>query len=147
MYNKILYTLLMVLLIGCSSCNNGNTASKCSKSIIGFVTDTLSIDHISNKNISISVQNENVMLFNGGKENSISLSLLDVIRKCKDRNETALRALKNNNVLQIKVVVENEIDTAYNYNISPYYDEDAIFSISGSMCCKIYSSIDSVSCI
>ena len=103
----------MVLLIGCSSCNNGNTASKCSKSIIGFATDTLSIDHISNKNISISVQNENVMLFNGGKENSISLSLLDIIRKCKDKNETALRALKNNNVLQIKVVVENEIDTAY----------------------------------
>ena len=131
MYNKILYTLLMVLLIGCSSCNNGNTASKCSKSIIGFATDTLSIDHISNKNISISVQNENVMLFNGGKENSISLSLLDIIRKCKDKNETALRALKNNNVLQIKVVVENEIDTAYNYNISPYYEEDAIFSILG----------------
>lgn len=120
-----------MLLICCSSCNNGNTASRHPKSVIGFTTDTLSIDNISNKNISISVQNENVISMIGCKENAISLSLLDVIRKCKDKNEIALRALKNNNALQIKVVVENEIDTVYNYNISPYYDEDAIFSISG----------------
>ena len=49
----------------------------------------------------------------------------------KDKNEAALLALKNNNILQIKVVVENEIDTVYNYNISPYYNEDVVFSISG----------------
>ena len=121
----------MMLLVCCSSCNNGNTASKALKSIVKFTTDTLSIDNIFDKSISISVQDENVILFNKCKENSISLLLLDVIRKCKDKNETALRALGNNNSLQIKVVVENEIDTAYNYKISPYYDEDAIFSISG----------------
>lgn len=120
-----------MLLICCSSCNNGNTASRHPKSVIGFTTDTLSIDNISNKNISISVQKEKVISMVGCKENAISLSLLDVIRKCKDKNEIALQALKNNNALQIKVVVENEIDTVYNYNISPYYDEDAIFSISG----------------
>lgn len=121
----------MMSLVCCSSCNKGNTASRHPKSVIGFTTDTLSLDNISNKNISISVQNENVISMVGCRENSISLSLLDVIRKCKDKNEIALRALKNNNALQIKVVVENEIDTVYNYNISPYYDEDAIFSISG----------------
>lgn len=131
MSNKNLYVLLMMLLICCSSCNNGNTASRHPKSVIGFTTDTLSIDNISNKNISISVQKEKVISMVGCKENAISLSLLDVIRKCKDKNEIALQALKNNNALQIKVVVENEIDTVYNYNISPYYDEDAIFSISG----------------
>lgn len=120
-----------MLLICCSSCNNGNTASRHPKSVIRFTTDTLSIDNISNKNISISVQKEKVISMVGCKENAISLSLLDVIRKCKDKNEIALQALKNNNALQIKVVVENEIDTVYNYNISPYYDEDAIFSISG----------------
>lgn len=120
-----------MLLICCSSCNNGNTASRYPKSVIGFTTDTLSIDNISNKNISIYVLNENVISMVGCKKNAISLSLLDVIRKCKDKNEIALRALKNNNALQIKVVVENEIDTCYNYNISPYYDEDAIFAISG----------------
>ncbi len=131
MSNKNLYVLLMMLLICCSSCNNGNTASRHPKSVIRFTTDTLSIDNISNKNISISVQKEKVISMVGCKENAISLSLLDVIRKCKDKNEIALQALKNNNALQIKVVVENEIDTVYNYNISPYYDEDAIFSISG----------------
>ena len=131
MSNKILYIFLMILLICYSSCNNGNTASRHPKSVIGFTTDTLSIDNISNKNISISVQNENVISKIECKENTISLSLLDVIRKCKNKNEIALQALKNNNALQIKVVVENEIDTFYNYNISPYYDEDAIFSISG----------------
>lgn len=120
-----------MLLICCSSCNNSNTTSRHPKSVIGFTTDTLSIDNISNKNIFISVQNENVISIAGCKENVISLSLLDVIRKCKDKNEIALRALKNDNALQIKVVVENEIDTVYNYNISPYYDEDAVFSISG----------------
>ena len=131
MSNKILYVLLMMLLICCSSCNNSNTTSRHPRSVIGFTTDTLSIDNISNKNIFISVQNENVISIVGCKENIISLSLLDVIRKCKDKNEIALRALKNDNALQIKVVVENEIDTVYNYNISPYYDEDAVFSISG----------------
>lgn len=131
MSNKILYTFLMLALICCSSCNKGNTAIRHLKSVIGFTTDTLSIDNISNKNISISVQNENVISMVECKENSISLSLLDVIRRCKDKNEIALWALKNNNALQIKVVVENEIDTVYYYNISPYYDEDAIFSISG----------------
>lgn len=131
-----------MLLICCSSCNNGNTASRHPKSVIGFTTDTLSIDNISDKNISISVQNENVISMIGCKENAISLSLLDVIRKCKDKNEIALRALRNNNALQIKVVVENEIDTIYNYNISPYYDEDAIFSISGK-CAPLVSKFSS----
>lgn len=131
MSNKILYVLLIMLLICCSSCNHGNTASRYPKSVIGFTTDTLSINNISNKNISISVQDENVISMVGCKKNAISLSLLDIIRKCKDKNEIALRALKNNNALQIKVVVENEIDTCCNYNISPYYDEDAIFAISG----------------
>lgn len=142
MSNKNLYVLLMMLLICCSSCNNGNTASRHPKSVIGFTTDTLSIDNISDKNISISVQNENVISMIGCKENAISLSLLDVIRKCKDKNEIALRALRNNNALQIKVVVENEIDTIYNYNISPYYDEDAIFSISGK-CAPLVSKFSS----
>lgn len=142
MNNKNLDVLLMMLLICCSSCNNGNTASRHPKSVIGFTTDTLSIDNISNKNISISVQNENVISMIGCKENAISLSLLDVIRKCKDKNEIALRALKNNNALQIKVVVENEIDTVYNYNISPYYDEDAKFSISGK-CAPLVSKFSS----
>lgn len=50
MYNNVLYTSLMILLICCSSCNNGNTASKQSKPTIGFTTDTLSIDNVSNKN-------------------------------------------------------------------------------------------------
>ena len=112
------------------SCNNGNIASKHSMPIVEFLSDTLLIDNVYNKNISISVENENVMTFNG-REKLISISLLDVVRKCKDKCETALRALKNNNVLQIKVVIKNEIDTIYNYNISPIYDEDNAFSISG----------------
>lgn len=110
----------MILLICCSSCNNGNTASKQSKPTIGFTTDTLSIDNVSNKKLSIFVQDEIVMSFDGNQDNSISMPLLDVVRKCKDKNETALYALKNNKTLQIKVVVENELDTIYKYNLSPY---------------------------
>lgn len=121
----------MILLICCSSCNNGNTASKQSKPTIGFTTDTLSIDNVSNKKLSIFVQDEIVMSFDGNQDNSISMPLLDVVRKCKDKNETALYALKNNKTLQIKVVVENELDTIYKYNLSPYYEEDVISSISG----------------
>lgn len=131
MSNNISIILLALLLFCCSSCNNSNTVSRHSKSVVGFTTDTLSIDNISNKNISISVQNENVIAMLGCKENAISLSLLDIIRKCKDKKEMALRALKNNNALQIKVVVENEIDTVYNYNISPYYGKETVFTISG----------------
>lgn len=131
MCNKVFYAFLMVLLIFMSSCNNGNTNKKQSKSIVEFTSDTLSFDNVSNKNISIFVQNENVMSFNRSQKKSISISLLDIARKCTDKNEIALRALKNCNVLQIKVVVENEIDTIYNYDILPYYDEDVSFSISG----------------
>ena len=131
MYNNVLYTSLMILLICCSSCNNGNTASKQSKPTIGFTTDTLSIDNVSNKKLSIFVQDEIVMSFDRNQENSISMPLLDVVRKCKDKNETALCALKNNKALQIKIVVENELDTICNYNLSPYYEEDVISSISG----------------
>lgn len=65
------------------------------------------------------------------KKKSLTISLLDVVRKCKDKNKTALQAFKNKNVLQIKVIVENEIDTTYNYRISPYYEDDVTFSISG----------------
>lgn len=127
MCNKVFYAFLMVLLIFMSSCNNGNTNKKQSKSIVEFTSDTLSFDNVSNKNISIFVQNENVMSFNRSQKKSISISLLDIARKCTDKNEIALRALKNCNVLQIKVVVENEIDTIYNYDILPYYDEDVSF--------------------
>ena len=94
MYNNVLYTSLMILLICCSSCNNGNTASKQSKPTIEFTTDTLSIDNVSNKKLSIFVQDEIVMSFDRNQENSISMPLLDVVRKCKDKNETALCALK-----------------------------------------------------
>lgn len=71
------------------------------------------------------------MSFDRNQENSISMPLLDVVRKCKDKNETALCALKNNKALQIKIVVENELDTICNYNLSPYYEENVISSISG----------------
>lgn len=121
----------MVLLFFLSSCNNGNADKKHSKPSIEFTSDTLSFDNVSNKNISIFVQDENVMSFNKSPQKTISVSLLDLARKCTDKKEIALRALKNSNVLQIKVVVENEIDTIYNYNILPYYDEDIAFSISG----------------
>lgn len=131
MSNNVFYALLMVSLIFLSSCNNGNINKKQSKSIVEFTSDTLSFDNVSNKNISIFIQDENVMSFNKSPQKTISISLLDLARKCTDKKEIALRALKNSNVLQIKVVVENEIDTIYNYNILPYYDEDIAFSISG----------------
>lgn len=129
MRSNILFLLL--ILLSCISCGNNRTKSVGTKSVVRFATDTLSIVNTLNKNISIFVQNENVMSFKDIEKESISMSLLDVARKCKDKNEMALIALKNSNTLEIKVVVDNEIDTTYKYHISPYYDEDGIFSISG----------------
>lgn len=136
MHNKITYTLFLAILVFCcSSChksgNNCNAVSKQSNPIVEFTVDSLSFQNISNKSISISIQNEIVMSFNRCQYDSISVSLLDIVRKCKDKNETALQALKNDNALKIRVFIENEIDTTYNYYLSPYYDEDLMFSISG----------------
>ena len=74
MHNKILYILLLFM-ICLVSCNNGNIASKHSMPIVEFLSDTLLIDNVYNKNISISVENENVMSFNG-REKLISISLM-----------------------------------------------------------------------
>ena len=129
MCSKAPYALLIVLVFF-ASCNNEHTRQ--SQSIVAFTSDSLSFDNILNKDISIFVQDENVMSFNESQNSSISISLLDIARQCKDKNEVALQALKSNNTLQIKVVIENEIDTIYKYNIFPYYDADVAFSISGS---------------
>lgn len=138
MKNNTLYnTFVALLLICCSSCNN--SISKTSNATIRFTADTLSISNVANKNITISVHNENVISYINTQKNSIIFPLLDVIRKCKNKNETALQALKNNNALKIRVVVENEIDTTYSYNIVPYYDEDAVFAISGQ-CAPLIST-------
>lgn len=137
MRNNIFHIFVTLLLICCSSCNNNsisktatnNSLSKISQ--ITFTDDTLSLSNVTNKNVSIFVENTNVFLRTNTKESFITLSFLDLARKCEDINEIAFKALKNYNSLKIKVVVENEIDTTYNYNIVPYYDNDAVFTISG----------------
>lgn len=138
------YSIFLLLLLFCISCGNNRTETVGTKTVVRFTTDTLSIDNTLNKNISIFVQNENVISLKGAKKKSISMPLLDVARKCEDKNEMALIALKNNNMLEIKVVVDNEIDTTYKYQISPYYDEDNIFSISGQ-CAPLISSFSNPS--
>lgn len=94
MYNNILYIFFIALLVCCSSCNNNSTISSDFSSMIRFAKDTLSIDNMSNKDILIFVQGENVMSFTNSQEKSLTISLLDVVRKCKDKNKTAYKLLK-----------------------------------------------------
>ena len=73
--------------MSCISCGNNRIKSVGTKSVVRFAIDTLSIVNTLNKNISIFVQNENVMSFKDTEKESISMSLLDVARKCKNKNE------------------------------------------------------------
>lgn len=80
---------LLIVLVFFASCNNEHTEQP--QSIVAFTSDSLSFDNILNKDISISVQDENVMSFNESQNSSISISLLDIARQCKDKNEVACK--------------------------------------------------------
>lgn len=127
MYNSYIKAFLALTFIWClcSCCNSSLTNNN---STVNFSCDSIKISNTSNKNIAIYVQNENVF---SPKGNSMSYSLLDITRKCKNKRETALSALNNGDSLPIRVVIENELDTVKYYKIQPYFDKVCSSSISG----------------
>lgn len=98
---------------------------------IKFTGDSLKFINIQNKDISLQINDEILLSKQNSKENDISFSVLDIVRKCKDKNETALLAFKNQNTLPINVKIAGQIDTTYSFKIEPFYEGEIFFSISG----------------
>lgn len=129
----------------CSCNNRGKSGSSNipSEPTIMITNDSVIISTTSERecNISINALNENVVSCQINK--TTSYSLLDLARKCKDKNEIALSAVNNNNTILFKIKVGNVIDTLVNYTIEPFY-EDNSFSISGK-CAPLFSKFSNPS--
>ena len=141
------YIIVAFAFIGClCSCNNnsGSSGNSYSKPTIKVTNDSIVIIATSDRehNLSINVQNENVV--SSQINQTTSYSLLDLARKCKDRNEIALAAINNSNTISFKVKVGDVIDTLVNYSIDPYYAEESVFSISGQ-CSPLISKLSNPS--
>lgn len=134
----------MVLLLGCLySCNNNN-GSITNNSISSDPSIMLNKDSVMISiqpggayNLTINVEGESVVT--GQFNKPVSYSFLDLARKCSDKNEIALAAVNNNNLISLRVKVDDAIDTLATYSIEPYFDEESTFSISGQ-CAPLVSA-------
>lgn len=141
------YFITSLAFIGClCSCNNNDGISY-EAPTIKITNDSIVVSTTSDEqyNISINLQNESVV--SGQINKTTSYSLLDLARKCKNKNEVALVAVNNNNNnnnISFSIKVGEVIDTLANYTIEPYYDEDSVFSISGQ-CAPLVSKFSNPS--
>lgn len=146
MFNSKYIIVALTSIICLYSCNNSGKSGSSnipSEPTIMITNDSVIISTTSERecNISINALNENVVSCQINK--TTSYSLLDLARKCKDKNEIALSAVNNNNTILFKIKVGNVIDTLVNYTIEPFY-EDNSFSISGK-CAPLFSKFSNPS--
>lgn len=103
-----------------------------------FVSNTSDVQH----KLTVSILNDNILSEDIGKNKS--LSLLDLAKKCSDKRELALTAVKNANTIPVNIKIDELIDTLVYYTIEPYNEEETSFSISGQ-CAPLVSKLSSAS--
>ena len=130
MFNRKDLLIAFTSIVCLYSCNNTRDGSS-SRPIIKITDDSVMIYTTSRSRciISVNVLDESVLSAQINKPTSYSF--LDLARKCKNRNDLALAAVNNHNIIPFKVKVESAIDTLVNYLIEPYYVKEPTNSISG----------------
>lgn len=131
MNNRNIVSLFVLIFLMCMGCKENTSQSLKSISEIQFTGDSLKFTNIHNKEISLQINNDILLSQQNSKDNDIAISVIDIVRKCKDKNETALLALKNKNTLPVNVKITGEIDTTFFCEIEPFYESERFFSISG----------------
>lgn len=137
------YIALFFLFVFLVSCTGNRDYSQEVPSIT-ITEDSVLISNASDKQyrISVSILNENVLSEEIGKRKS--LSLLELVRKCSDKREVALAAVKSTNKISINIKIAESLDTIIYYKIEPYNEENAEFSITGQ-CAPLVSKLSSTS--
>ena len=125
--------LVLVCLAGLilSSCNNMRIRSAFKdKPIVEVTPDSIFITSTSGSSysVSMSIQDENVVSQQGSR--STSMAILDLVRKCRNKNDLALYALEHQNTIPVNIKIDEEIDTIANYKIAPFFEDETSFSIS-----------------
>lgn len=142
MVNRIYLTLIASILF-LVSCTSNQEKSQEAPSIT-ITKDSVLISNTSDKQykLAICISNENILSEDVVKNKS--LSLLELARKCSDKRELALSAVKNDNKIPINIKLAESIDTLVYYTIEPYNEEETLFSISGQ-CAPLVSKLSSAS--
>lgn len=136
---------LIVFFISCTD-NRENPQKVPSIKVPSIIVteDSVLISNTSDKQykVTVSILNENVLSENIRKKKS--LSLLDLARKCSDKREVALAAVKTANKIPVNIKIADFLDTLVYYTIEPYNEEEAVFSITGQ-CAPLVSKLSSSS--
>ena len=137
------YLALISLLVFLFSCT-GNRGKSQKTPCITITKDSVNISNTSGKQykVSISILNENVLSEYIGKDKS--LSLLELARKCLNKRELALAAVKSDNKIPVNIKIAESLDTLVYYTIEPYNEEEVVFSITGQ-CAPLISKFSSSS--
>ena len=122
--------LVLVCLAGLilSSCNNMRIRSAFKdKPIVEVTPDSIFITSTSGSSysVSMSIQDENVVSQQGSR--STSMAILDLVRKCRNKNDLALYALEHQNTIPVNIKIDEEIDTIANYKIAPFFEDETSF--------------------
>ncbi len=138
--NYLAFVSLIVFLASCT----GNRENSQEVPSITITEDSVLISNPSDKQykIAVSILNENVLSEDIGKKKSFSL--LELARKCSDKREVALSAVKSANKIPVNIKIAESLDTLVYYTIEPYNEEEAVFSITGQ-CAPLVSKLSSSS--
>ena len=136
----IAFVSLIVFLVSCT----GNRENSQEVPSITITEDSVLISNPSDKQykIAVSILNENVLSEDIGKKKSFSL--LELARKCSDKREVALSAVKSANKIPVNIKIAESLDTLVYYTIEPYNEEETVFSITGQ-CAPLVSKLSSSS--
>ena len=145
--NRNIKVLVLVCLAGLilSSCNNMRIRSAFKdKPIVEVTPDSIFITSTSDSSysVSMSIQDENVVSQQGSR--STSMAILDLVRKCRNKNDLALYALEHQNTIPVNIKIDEEIYTIANYKIAPFFEDETSFSISGN-CAPLVSKFSNPS--
>lgn len=142
MVNRIYLTLIasILFLVSCTS-NQENPQEPPS---ITITKDSVLISNTSDKQYKLAIYISNENILSEGVVKNKSLSLLELARKCSDKRELALSAVKKDNKIPINIKLAESIDTLVYYTIEPYNEEETLFSISGQ-CAPLVSKLSSAS--
>lgn len=109
---------------------------------LSITKDSVLISNTSAKQYKLTICILDKTILSEDMGESKSLSLLELVRKCTDKREIALSAVKNFNKIPINIKIGESVDTLVSYTIEPYNEEETLFSISGQ-CAPLVSEFSS----
>lgn len=137
MVNK-LFTYIVLILFVCCSCTQGNNNGDNGSNVeFEYRNDSIIVASSKPQNITIKVYGQE--LVNKSINNNEKFSVINLIRtKCTNKNQLALEAIKNDNVISLSICVPNQLDTIVNFRVNPDFSNSYTASISGD-CAKLIS--------